>query len=29
MRQRGQGGVVEIAYADGEELDRIFWEIVG
>ena len=29
LRQRGQGGVVEIAYADGEELDRIFWEIVG
>ena len=29
LRQRGQGGVVEIAYADGEELDRIFWQIVG
>ena len=29
LRQRGQGGVVEIEYADGEELDRIFWEIVG
>jgi len=29
LKQRGQGGVVEIAYADGEELDRIFWEIVG
>jgi len=29
LRPRGQGGVVEIAYADGEELDRIFWEIAG
>jgi len=29
LRTRGAGGVVEVPYADAEDLDRIFWEIVG
>ena len=29
LRPRGRGGILEIAYGDAEDLDRIFWEIVG
>jgi len=29
LRKRGRGGVVEIPFGDDEDLDRVFWEIVG
>jgi ParB family chromosome partitioning protein len=29
LKRRGEGGIIEIPYADAEDLDRVFWALMG